>query len=394
MESRLNLKKKDIADLPIPPTGRRAEYYDTQVRGLMVRVTDTGKKAFYVRRKKDGVSQRVLIGPYPDIPLEEARKRALELCSAFARGENPQEKKKQIADEPTFGDLLDTYLKEYAEQRCLAAKEIAAVFRRYLSDWRRRKLHAITKAEVHSRVNQIGRENGTVAANHTITYARAAVNWCIKNGYCNGENPWASVPKFKTQARERFLKPEEIGRFFAALKEMDNDAGFRDYIYLSLFTGARRGNVMSMRWDQIDFDLGTWTIPRTKSGDSQIIPLTQAALQILTERQEKKTSNWVFPGVGDTGHIVEPKKAWHGLLKEAKIEDLRLHDLRRTLGSYMAMGNQSLHMIGKVLGHKSPAATQIYSRFAHDPIRAALEKAHADMLEASVGNGKLPSRES
>jgi integrase len=65
------------------------------------------------------------------------------------------------------------------------------------------------------------------------------------------------------------------------------------------------------------------------------------------------------------------------------MEDFRLHDLRRTLGSYMAMGNQSLHMIGKVLGHKSPTATQIYSRFAHDPVRAAMEKAHADMLEAA-----------
>jgi integrase len=84
------------------------------------------------------------------------------------------------------------------------------------------------------------------------------------------------------------------------------------------------------------------------------------------------------------------------LLKEAGIQDLRLHDLRRILGSYMAMGNQSLQMIGKVLGHKSPSATQIYSRFAHDPIRAAMEKAQSDMLaagEAAARKRKQPVAE-
>jgi integrase len=107
-------------------------------------------------------------------------------------------------------------------------------------------------------------------------------------------------------------------------------------------------------------------------------------LQILSERNYTKTDDeWVFPGDGETGHVVEPKKAWNALIKKANIQDLRLHDLRRTLGSYMAMGNQSLPMIGKVLGHRSPTATQIYSRFAHDPIRAAMEKAHADMLVAA-----------
>jgi integrase len=69
-------------------------------------------------------------------------------------------------------------------------------------------------------------------------------------------------------------------------------------------------------------------------------------------------------------------------LDKCKIENLRLHDLRRTLGSYMAMNNQSLQIIGKVLGHKSPAATQIYSRLAFDPIRQAMENAQASMASS------------
>ena len=107
------------------------------------------------------------------------------------------------------------------------------------------------------------------------------------------------------------------------------------------------------------------------------------ALTILLERDKIRCSEWVFPGSGRTGHLVEPKRTWHALLRKAEISNLRMHDLRRALGSYMAMGNQSLHMIGKVLGHKSPTATQIYARMAFDPIREAMEKAQNDMLSAA-----------
>jgi integrase len=151
----------------------------------------------------------------------------------------------------------------------------------------------------------------------------------------------------------------------------------------SLFTGARKANVLEMRWEQIDFDLAIWTIPLTKNGESQTLPLPTFVLELLLARHKKRTSDWVFPGTGSKGHLVEPKRGWNALLKAAEIEGLRKHDLRRTLGSWMAMGNQSLHMIGKVLGHKSPTATQIYSRLAHDPVRQAMEKAQNDMLAAA-----------
>jgi integrase len=382
MSQRINLSKKAISDLPTPPAGKRAEYYDTQVRGLMVRVSDKGHKAYYARRKQGGKSQRLLIGEFPETPLEEARKKALELCAAISRGNNPR-KKTLLRAEPTLGELLEAYLQEHARPRCLAAKEIEAVFRRYIRDWRDRKLMSISAADVQRRLNEIAKRHGKVPANHTLTYARAAINWCIKNALVSGENPWVGVKKFKTQPRERYLKPEELEKFFRLLKDLPNDSGIRDYIYISLFTGARKANVLGMRWEQIDFDLAIWTIPLTKSGDSQTLPLPTFVLELLIARHANRDSEWVFPGKGKTGHLVEPKMGWYNLLKAAEIEGLRIHDLRRTLGSYMAMGNQSLHMIGKVLGHKSPTATQIYSRLAHDPIRQAMEKAQNDMLAAA-----------
>ena len=282
-------------------------------------------------------------------------------------------------------------MNEYANAHCLASKEIAAVFRRYFSDWRQKKISSLTKSDSQRKINEIGSDHGHTAANHALTYARAAINWCIKNKITTCDNPFSATTRFKTQPRERFLRPEELEGFFAALKQLPNESGIRDYIYLSLLTGARQANVLAMRWEQLDLKLGIWTIPRTKSGDSQTLPLTQSALIVLMERDRENRarrksgegSEWVFPGKGATGHLVEPKKGWYSLLETAQLADLRMHDLRRTLGSYMAIGNQSLHVIGKVLGHKSQAATQIYSRLTYDPLRQAMEKAEADMLQAA-----------
>ncbi|MBX9667074.1 MAG: tyrosine-type recombinase/integrase [Candidatus Obscuribacterales bacterium] len=102
---------------------------------------------------------------------------------------------------------------------------------------------------------------------------------------------------------------------------------------------------------------------------------------ILNDRYDKrkKTDEWVFPSKSATGHVVEPKTAWRKFMKRTGLQDLRMHDLRRTLGSYMAMNNQSLQIIGKVLGHKSPTATQIYSRLSFDPLKQAMEAAQASM---------------
>jgi len=376
--------KKVIDSLSLPESGKRTYCWDTEVRGLCLDVTSKGNKTFYFRRTVNYKRQQSLIGRYPELSIEEARARVLDLGNQIAKGEDLTEKKRLQLAEPTFGQLLQQYLDGHAKQRCLAWKEMEAVFRRYLTDWKERKLSSIRVSEVQERMNRIAEKHGKVPANHTLTYARAAINWCIQNGVARGANPWANVKKFKTQARERFLRPEELGRFFANLEKLPNETGIRDYIYLSLYTGARRSNVMGMRWEQIDFDLGLWRIPRTKSGDSQTLPLTEFALKILKRRYDERTNEFVFPSDGSgSGHLMEPKKGWQALLKAAEIEDLRMHDLRRTLGSYMAIGNQSLHVIGKVLGHKSPTATQIYSRLTNDPLLQAMEKAQKDMEAAA-----------
>jgi integrase len=380
MHKEIHFTKKELTELPVPPAGKRKDYYDTEVRGLMIQITSTGFKTFYLRRKVEGNSLRVAIGPFPEFTVEQARKRAMEISTSFAHGQNPHSVIQTKRTERTLGELFEAYLEGHARVRCAAAKEMEAVYRRYLKDWFGRKLSSIKRAEVQARHNEIGREHGQVPANHTLTYARAAINWCLKNELTTMPNPWIALEKFATQPRERFIRPDEFKKFMDALNNLQSKE-VRDYVYLSLFTGARKSNVLAMKWEDIDLTLGIWRT-LTKNGSYQTIPLTTNALSILNERKGND-AKWVFPGDGRTGHLVEPKTSWNSLLKAAEIEDLHLHDLRRTLGSYMAMGNQSLHIIGKALGHRSSTATQIYSQLAHSPVRDAMERAQADMFVAA-----------
>lgn len=188
------------------------------------------------------------------------------------------------------------------------------------------------------------------------------------------------IDKFKTKARERFIQPDEFDRFFKAVKQEPSDT-MLDYVFVSLLTAARQSTVLAMRWDQINFDLGTWYIPETKNGDSQTIPLTDAALKILQDRKDRVKDDWVFPGDGVSGHLVSPGKSFKRILARAGVSDLRLHDLRRTMGSYLAIQGTSSTIIGKALGHKSHTATAIYARLTTDPVKHALESAQAIMFE-------------
>jgi len=387
MANKINFKKKTLDELPLSPHGQRIEFFDEQQQNLIIRVSHLNK-VFYVRRKVATQDQKIRLGPYPEISIEQARKKALAVLTEFAEGRHPKQVAKTIKGEPTVGELFANYVDGHARHHCVRLKDMQRDFDRYLSDWKDRRHIEIKRSDVQLRVTKVLKEHGPGAANHMIILMRAAMNWNLRNETISGDNPWGTVKQMRIHPRERFLQPDEMGRFFKALEHI-KDRTIRDYVLISLYTGARKANVLAMRWDQIDFNLQLWRIPGTssKNKESLVVPLTSSAIALLKTRKDEVDGAWVFPGKKEGCHLVEPKKAWYKLLESAKISDLRLHDLRRTLASYMAMGNQSLQMIAKALGHKTIAATQIYSRLMADPVRDAMEKAQTDMhnVVASAG---------
>ncbi|MCJ7543596.1 MAG: site-specific integrase, partial [Phycisphaerae bacterium] len=261
------------------------------------------------------------------------------------------------------------------------------------------RLSQVRMADVAALHAKIGRENGHYAANRMLALLSAMFNYAVGLEY-EGGNPTKGVKRFKEQSRDRFLRADEIQTFFKALeaeKEDENGELWRDFFTVALLTGARRANVLSMKWTDLELTRGLWRIPEAESKNKEplLCVLPPAAVEILQRRaadnaakDPEKQSEYVFPGRGGSGHVFDPTKPWERILERAKLKDLRIHDLRRTLGSWQAAAGASLSIIGRALGHKNVATTAIYARLDLDPVRASVNTAAAAIMDAANGRPK------
>jgi integrase len=378
--TKLNFAKRALEALPT--TGKRYYVHDSRVRGLALYVTSTGVKTFLLYRKVNGAPVKLKIGRLEDLSIEQARNKAEELNNQIALGQNPQEEAQEKRQELTFAAFFPVYMERHATPYKKTARFDEDIFRLHLKEpLASKRLSAITRGDIQVLHARIGANSGHACANRVVDTVLSIFGKAIEWGYLKGENP-AKVKRFKVQSRDRFLQKDELATFLAALEEEPNDT-MKDYFWLSLLTGARKSNMLAMRWDEIRTAQGEWRIPMTKNGEAQVVPLVPQALAILERRREAVGgSEWVFPSEGKTGHLQDPKKAWKRLLTRAGITDLRLHDLRRSLGSWQAMSGSSPYIIGKSLGHKSHQATAVYARLTLDPVRSSMEQAVNAMLVA------------
>jgi integrase len=347
---------------------------------------------FYRRLPDNNESPRkiceITLGRFEDLQLEQARKKATELNYLVGLGKDPSLARQRNM---TYGQLFSRYIEEYAKLHTATWQETVKNHKRYFTQWEKRTPQAITREHVQTWVNLIGTTKGKFTANRQYNTFRAVIGWGLSLGLIEGDNPCIGIKLFRTLPRERFLLPgAEFQKFADSLNQ--EEPTIRDFFWMCLFTGARCSNVLSMEWSQINMELQQWRIPRTKNGDSHTIPLTIAAMQILRIRNSDHEAHerWVFPTdrkgwkTGERGHLVAPRNAFKRIRERAGIQDLRIHDLRRTAGSYMAMQNVSLTIIGQALGHRSPQSTAVYARLTDDPVREALEKA-----QEALANPKL-----
>jgi integrase len=357
------------------PTGKdRVWLYDLRTPALALMITDKGAKAFYVYRKVNGMPQRVRLGGFPDITIEQARKQCAITTAAIAQGIDPMQERRAVRRSMPLQELFDRYTKDHAALRSSDRTRVTdkSRFDTCFEDWTARKLSTITDHHVREKHIELGRTKGQVTANRAMQLLRRMFNWAriepnpVRNGV---------VDFFKEYTRDRFVQADELPRFIKAVNKEPN-ADIRDYVLMSLWTGARRSNVVSMRWDELNLASATWAIPaeKAKAQEAMKIHLSEPALEILGARQNNG-SEWVFPSRGKSGHLEEPKAGWKRILKAANITNLHLHDLRRTLGSWQAAAGASLLTIGKSLGHTDTASTAIYSRLNLDDVRNSVDVA-------------------
>lgn len=389
METKFSFSKERLAALPSPASGR-VTYHDTKAQGLQVRVTPAGTKTFCVyRRLKAGQPERVTLGKFPTMTVEQARKAAAAVNAEIESGANPAAARRAFKAEPTLSEFFAEYGTRHGEKKLAWAADLQR-FRDYLQKpMGGKKLSEIDRAMIAKALHEAEKAGKSVATVRNIrALASSLLGKAVEWGYLDFNPAQGVKVAGKKVSRDRFLQADELPRFFAAVAE--EEPAMRDFILLALLTGARRANLCAMHWRELDLSAGVWRIPRTKNDEPQSVTLCPEAVAILEARKDSTGGGFVFPGTGRTGHIVEPKKAVERVMARAGIpygrdvpNGVTLHDLRRTLGSWQARTGASLAIIGKSLNHKSPQATAIYARLDLDPVRQSVNTATSAMLEAA-----------
>lgn len=286
----------------------------------------------------------------------------------------------------TVGDLFELYMDLHARPFTKSWRNTEDYWRRHCrTRWGSVAVQDVTKLQIQRWVAELAEVSGKPTANRSLTVLASVLNWADKNDYIRlTHNPCRGVRMFRAEYRERFLQPSEIERFLTALELIEPD--MKDVFWMLLLTGARKSNVFGMKWEDISLDQKYWRIPAalTKNSDSQLIPLGPKAMQVLTARMENRVNSWVFPGRSTDGHIRCPNRAWRKILANSGLENLTIHDLRRTVGSYMAINGASPYIIGAALGHKDSRSTAIYARLNLQPVREAFEQVQEKWLMGNV----------
>jgi integrase len=391
-----------VKNLPAPEAGNRITY-DTETKGFGVRVTAGGAKAFVLNyRTRTGRERRLTIGTVtaannPDgWTVKAARLQAEKLKRRVDLGEDPLAAIEADRDAKTMAHMAERFLKEHSERK--NRESTTDSYRRTLEKWvlpklKHLKVQEVTFDDIDGLHASVTSEGGPYIANRMLAILSKAFNLAIRWRW-RTDNPVRGVERNQEKKRHRYMSFEEISALVKAL-DAYHDQQAANIIRLLLLTGARRGEVLTARWEQFDLEAGVWTKPgaTTKQKTEHRVPLSAPARQLLSELAQKAAKNeWVFPGKG-TGEPREVHRAWAKIRQAAGLtgaKTVRIHDIRHSYASILASAGLSLPIIGQLLGHTQAATTHRYAHLFDDPLRAATERVGAIV---DAGNGKKPSAE-
>ncbi len=396
MVNRLRLNDKTVRE-QVPEPGRHVQVFDTEVRGFSVRILSSGNRCFALDYRFAGRQRRMTIGRWPEWTVTAARDRAKELRRVIDEGGDPLGTRGELREAPRFSDMIDRYLVEHvphlaktnaSDQRSMLTKLVAP-------HWGKKLVSEITPHDVAKLLNVIakgrarpskdkpnnrarklqGAKPTPIRANRVGEVLRKMFTLAIGWGW-RSDNPASAFKKRIENERERFLSQEEIAKL-AEVLDSAKDQRAAGIIRLCMLTGSRVGEVRQARFEQFNLELGSWSKPAATTKQRKIhrIPISAEVAAIVRQRQllVPKGNPWLFPGDTPGQPVKEIRRFWINVQKEAKLPDVRIHDLRHTFASLLVSGGASLEMIGKLLGHSQMQTTQRYAHLMDSPLRAGVD---------------------
>jgi integrase len=418
----INLTQRGVDALSPPRTGR-VEYFDRTLPGFGLRVSDAGRKTWFVMYRVRGKKVRETIGTLATIPeVAAARQRARASIEMAQRGIHPVEAREEVAavaatQAMTFGTVADRYLAEYVERNTRPAtiKETRRILDRDVKPrWGSRPARQIVRSDVNELLDDIADRGALIQSNRTLARLRTLFSWALDRELIETD-PTARVRKrVKETPRDRALNPDEIRYFWVGCEKLGWP--FAPLFKLLLLTAQRRDEVGAMRWRELDLERSVWTIPRerAKNGRAHEVHLSDLSIKVIealpliaapgTGDRVAREAEFVFTTNGRnpaSGFSKAKDRVDEHMLSQLRIElaqagkeasqavvgEWILHDLRRTAATGMAALNVAPHVVDRILNHVSGTirgVAAVYNRHAYIDERKAALEAWSRYLESLV----------
>jgi integrase len=353
---------------------------DDAVPGLALRIYPSGRKSYIIEWNKDNRRGREVIGDARITHLSKIRDIARQKITAIKAG-NVSLKVVTVAD------LAEEFINRHLKAKRRSWRQVERVINKWikpeLGSYRVDRLPRRVVSELHSRIGKAAPIN----ANRTISYLRKMLNMAVEWGYLESsyDNPATRITMFPETKRSRYVTTGEMPDFIDAVNGMD-DLFSRSVIWLLLLTACRENEILSLRWDQIDIGASLIHLTRTKQKKHHAVPIIPLAMDVIKGLHPVDDSPFVFPSsISKSGHIEGVRTSWNILRDSLKVRygerRLTIHDLRRTLASWMTNQGTSTRIVGGVLGQSTAYATDIYARLSDDTRSSSMSKAVNAMVE-------------
>jgi len=379
----LRLTRQAVDALPFAE-GSQVLYRDTLLQGFGLRVGQQSK-VYFAEGQVDRRSCRVTIGRADLFAPEVARKKALTLLSEMAEGHNPNaDKRQEMTAKVTLADAFDAFFKARPQLSQHTVLNYSRTIRLYLKAWRKKPVNSITRQMVLKRHQDLSEEVGKTTANNVMRHLRSVYNFTAATHDDFPPNPVTILTQARAwhreQRRQTVVSAQDLPKWWKAVMAEPEYA--RDFLLMALFTGMRRGELMALRWENVDLAARTLHLPKTKNGDPLHLPLSTFLVDLLIERKAAaKGSPFVFPGPGKQGHLIETKKFLLRVSAGSGVT-FTLHDLRRTFITIAESLDVPYYALKRLLNHRANGdVTGGYIVVNAERLRGPVEQVAARILE-------------
>ncbi len=363
-------------------------FWDEVIIGFGVRTQTTTSPRYIVKATLNGRQKLITIGRHGALTLEQARIQAKQLLGELAQGKDPVSDRRaaRAATRLTLSAVSNRWLTEHIElkRKPSTCESYHHLLKKHilpqLGSTSLNELNRTKIVQLHDHLRNTPR-----TANMVLAVLSSLWTWCRRHELIEGENPVRYIERNPERKRERFLSSDEFVCLGEALTEYEPRHFFAVIaLRLLILTGARRGEILSLRWEEVDFEGGFLRLADSKTGPKNI-PLPEAAVKILTELPRVKGNPYVIPGGREGRPLVNLKDPWDKIRSVAGLDDVRIHDLRHSYASMAVSRGMGLPVIGKLLGHSQAQTTQRYAHLANEPLKSAAEIVASDIAHLLNG---------